>query len=110
MADTTCCIAASIDAKRYGVRTGTPVWQARKLCKDMVFVQARLKSEVRVKPGLTRFLPALLGGEYERAEVEAVKWQGSGDMAANAGANCYLVTPPESEIMKAGDMVSVLLI
>ena len=41
MADTTCCIAASIDAKRYGIKTGTPVWQARKLCKDIVFVQAR---------------------------------------------------------------------
>src|SRR3569832_1923880 len=41
MADTTCCIAASIDAKRFGIRTGTPVWQARKLCKDIVFVQAR---------------------------------------------------------------------
>jgi DNA polymerase-4 len=41
MADTTCCIAASIDAKRYGIKTGTAVWQARKLCKDIVFVQAR---------------------------------------------------------------------
>lgn len=41
MADTTCCIAASIDAKRFGIRTGTPVWQARKLCRDIVFVQAR---------------------------------------------------------------------
>lgn len=41
MADTTCCIAASIDAKRFGIRTGTPVWQAKKLCRDIVFVQAR---------------------------------------------------------------------
>ena len=41
LADTTCCIAASIDAKRHGIKTGTPVWQARKLCKDIVFVQAR---------------------------------------------------------------------
>ena len=41
LADTTCCIAASIDAKRHGVKTGTPVWQARKLCKGIVFVQAR---------------------------------------------------------------------
>ncbi len=41
LADTTCCIAASIDAKRHGIRTGTPVWQARKLCRDIVFVQAR---------------------------------------------------------------------
>ncbi|HET9463237.1 MAG TPA: DNA polymerase, partial [Thiobacillus sp.] len=35
MADTTCCIAASIDAKQFGIKTGTPVWQARKLCKDI---------------------------------------------------------------------------
>ena len=41
LADTTCCIAASIDAKRYGIRTGTPVWQARKLHKNIIFVQAR---------------------------------------------------------------------
>ena len=48
MADTTCCIAASIDAKRFGVRTGTPVWQARKLCKDIVFVQARPATYVEI--------------------------------------------------------------
>ncbi len=77
--------------------------------RGLTFVQARLKSEVRVKPGLTRFLPALLGGEHERAEIEAVPWQGSGDMAANARANCYLVAPAEREIMKAGEMVSVLV-
>jgi DNA polymerase-4 len=41
LAETTCCIAASINAKRYGIKTGTPVWQARTLCKNIVFVQAR---------------------------------------------------------------------
>ena len=41
LADTTCCIAASINAKRYGIKTGTPVWQARKLCPKVIFVQAR---------------------------------------------------------------------
>ena len=48
MADTTCCIAASIDAKRFGIRTGTPVWQARKLCRDIVFVQARPSTYVEI--------------------------------------------------------------
>jgi DNA polymerase-4 len=48
MADTTCCIAASIDAKRFGIRTGTPVWQAKKLCKDIVFVQARPSTYVEI--------------------------------------------------------------
>lgn len=41
MAETTCCIAASYEAKRFGVRTGTSVAEARRLCPDIVFVQAR---------------------------------------------------------------------
>jgi molybdopterin molybdotransferase len=75
----------------------------------LVFVQARLARDVKVKTGLTRFLPAFLGGEHDRAEVELVKWQGSGDMAANARANCYLVVPPDRLGIRAGEMVSVLL-
>jgi molybdopterin molybdotransferase len=78
--------------------------------RKLMFSQARLKAEVRVKTGLTRFLPALLSGEYERTEVEAVKWQGSGDMAATARANCYLVVPPGRERLAAGDIVSILRI
>ena len=76
--------------------------------RKLMFTQARLKSEVRVKTGLTRFLPALLSGQYERAELEAVKWQGSGDMAATARANCYLVVPPDRESLPAGEMVSIM--
>ncbi len=41
MAETTCCIAASYEAKAFGIKTGTMVREARKLCKDMVFVEAR---------------------------------------------------------------------
>jgi len=41
MAETTCCIAASYEAKAFGVKTGTPVREARKLCKDIIFVEAR---------------------------------------------------------------------
>jgi nucleotidyltransferase/DNA polymerase involved in DNA repair len=41
MAETTCCIAASIQAKRCKVKTGTAVREARKRCPDIVFVQAR---------------------------------------------------------------------
>ena len=73
------------------------------------FVKARLTREVKVKTGLTRFLPAILGGDHADPTVEAVKWQGSGDMAANARANCYLVVPPDRETFQAGEMMSVLL-
>jgi len=72
------------------------------------FLQARLKSDLKTKTGLTRFLPALLTGEFERAEVEAVRWQGSGDIAGNARANCYLVVPPDRAHVAAGEMVSIL--
>lgn len=41
LAETTCCIAASYEAKAFGVKTGTLVKEARKLCPDMVFVEAR---------------------------------------------------------------------
>ncbi|HEY9210192.1 MAG TPA: DNA polymerase [Methylotenera sp.] len=41
MAETTCCIAASYEAKAFGVKTGTIVSDARKLCPDIIFVEAR---------------------------------------------------------------------
>jgi DNA polymerase-4 len=41
MAETTCCIAASYEAKAFGVKTGTLVRDARKLCPDIIFVEAR---------------------------------------------------------------------
>jgi DNA polymerase IV len=41
MADTTCCIAASYEAKAYGVRTGTIVGDAKRLCPDLILVEGR---------------------------------------------------------------------
>lgn len=41
MSDTTCAIAASYEAKRYGIRTGTQISDARKLCPDLLVVPAR---------------------------------------------------------------------
>src|SRR6476659_7417499 len=38
LADTTCCIAASYEAKAYGVRTGTIVADARRLCPEILLV------------------------------------------------------------------------
>jgi DNA polymerase-4 len=41
LADTTACIAASYEAKAFGVRTGTKVGDARKLCKGIELIEAR---------------------------------------------------------------------
>jgi DNA polymerase-4 len=45
-AETTACIAASYEAKAFGVKTGTPVWEARKLCPGIVCVVANHKRYV----------------------------------------------------------------
>ena len=41
MAETTCCIAASYEAKAFGIKTGTGVRDARKMCPSIIFVEAR---------------------------------------------------------------------
>jgi molybdopterin molybdotransferase len=72
------------------------------------FLHARLKSEIRIKTGLKRFLPAIVSGEFEESEVELVAWQGSGDIAATARANCYIVVPADRERIPAGAWVAVM--
>lgn len=82
---------------------------AGKSARPLAFVYARLKSEIRVKTGLRRFLPAVLSGEYEDSQVEPVQWQGSGDIAARSRANCYIVVPPDREHIAAGEWVAIML-
>ena len=43
MADTTCAIAASYEAKAFGIKTGTMVREAKQLCPALRLVQARPK-------------------------------------------------------------------
>jgi molybdopterin molybdotransferase len=69
------------------------------------FAQARLVGEVRVKTGLTRFLPARLADR----NVEPVTWQGSGDLASTSRSNCFLVVPPDQPVLSAGETVTILL-
>ena len=77
--------------------------------RKLIFLHAKLKSEIKTKPGLKRFLPAILSGEFEQAEVELARWQGSGDIAATASANCYIVIPPDRERIAAGEWVPLLM-
>jgi len=76
--------------------------------RNLIFLHARLKQEIRTKTGLRRFLPAILSGEFDRTEVELVPWQGSGDIAAIARANCYIVIPADRESLGAGEWVAVM--
>jgi DNA polymerase-4 len=57
MADTTCCIAASYEAKAVGVRTGTIVADSKRMCPDIILIEGR--HEIYV--------------DYHRRIVEAVE-------------------------------------
>ena len=82
---------------------------AGRVAQKLIFSRAQLGKEIKVKPGLKRFLPAMLSGEFENARVELVPWQGSGDMAATARANCFIVVAAEKERVAAGEWVPIML-
>jgi molybdopterin molybdotransferase len=65
---------------------------------------ATLTEPVQAKPNLTRLLPARLEG----TSVTTTPWQGSGDLAANARANCYVEFKPNTAYA-AGDTLRILL-
>ncbi len=77
------------------------------------FTLARMsaKGGKHEKAGLTRFLPAkcTFGVAGQLPEVTLVPWQGSGDLAAMAHANCFLVVPEEPRLMESGGTVRILL-
>ena len=38
--DSTCAIAASYEAKAFGIKTGTPIYEAKKMCPNLICVLA----------------------------------------------------------------------
>lgn len=91
---------------------GAPLLEAlagRTVCGPR-FALARLGEDVKAKPGLTRFLPAACTFAGPSPRVRRVDWQGSGDLAAMARANCFLVVPENTTRLRFGDSVRILLI
>jgi molybdopterin molybdotransferase len=77
--------------------------------RDLPLLEARLGEALQEKPGLTHFLPARVTWQGATPEVKTLPWQGSGDVAALAKGNCFLVVPPDRDNIAAGEAVSVLL-
>jgi molybdopterin molybdotransferase len=77
--------------------------------RPLPLLEAKLSEVLSEKPGLTHFLPARLEWHGGAPEVKALPWQGSGDIATMAKANCFLVVPPDREQVAAGERVTVLL-
>jgi DNA polymerase IV len=77
VAETTCCIAASIEAKKYGIKTGTGVREARLLYPDIVFVVAQHEKYVAVHDkaveAVNRILPVKQVMSIDEMECELPK-------------------------------------
>jgi len=68
------------------------------------WAQATLAEAVSARPNITRLLPARMEG----VAVRLIPWQGSGDLSANARANCYAEFLPD-RAYSSGDVLRVLL-
>ncbi|MCX7897015.1 MAG: hypothetical protein N2441_04000 [Rhodocyclaceae bacterium] len=102
LAETTCCIAASYEAKAFGVKTGTPVREAKKLCPEILFVEARPALYVEMHHRLVAAVESctpvgrilsidemvcpLMGSERRREAAVALAQQIKATIAQNVGA------------------------
>ena len=87
---------------------------AGRLDRGPRFALARLISDVKARPGLTRFLPAACSFAGPLPQVAPVPSEGSGDLAAMARANCFIVVPEEGDLrpksrLEPGATVRILL-
>jgi molybdopterin molybdotransferase len=95
--------AAPVLAALAGSRAPAPRFALAELGKD---------ASRSLKPGLTRFLPAVctfasIDGELPR--VAPIPMQGSGDIVSFAGSNCFLVIPDSEANLEKGAIVRILL-
>ena len=123
MADTTCCIAASYEAKAFGVKTGTQVRAAKAMCPGLVLVDARHEMYVdyhhRIIDAVERCLPVgvvlsidemacrLMGREQplEAAKELALKVKQSVRDHAGSTLRCSIGLAPNRYLAKiASDM------
>ena len=99
--DSTSAIAASYEAKAYGIRTGTKIWEAKALCRDLVIVSGRHEEYVRfhhqIIAEVERHVPVtavcsidevacrLMDNENSRAGVTALAARIKAGIRANVG-------------------------
>ena len=90
-AETTCCIAASYEARRYGIKCGTQIGEARRMCPDLVVVKGdhgvyaayherieRVVQEVlpiEEKLSIDEMSFRLLGTERTPAVAQEIAWE-----------------------------------
>jgi molybdopterin molybdotransferase len=106
-------ISSAVTFLLFGAPVLSALAGAREAGPRFALAELAADTDRRTKPGLTRFLPAHCDFNARMGklpQVEMVAWQGSGDLAAFARSNCFVVVPEEVGSLKAGTMVSILLL
>jgi DNA polymerase-4 len=101
LSDTTCAIAASYEAKAFGVKTGTPIYEAKKMCPGLICVQAKHENYVdfhhRIMEEIDKHIPIeivasidevacqLMGPQCEAKEAIAIAERIKAGLRRNIG-------------------------
>jgi DNA polymerase-4 len=123
MADTTCCIAASYEAKAFGVRTGTQVGEAKKKCPGIILVAGNhadyakysheitkaveMACPVSHNPSIDEMVCQLIGREQEPPRARRIALEVKESIYKNVGAalRCSIGMAPNRYLAKiASDM------
>ncbi|MEO6804133.1 MAG: DNA polymerase [Granulicella sp.] len=123
MADTTCCIAASYEAKDLGIKTGTQVGEAKRICPDIVLIEGNhgeyadysrriaeavdLCCPVAHTPSIDEMVCQLIGREQEPPRARAIALEIKQSIYKNVGValRCSIGMAPNRYLAKiASDM------
>ncbi|OGR46089.1 MAG: hypothetical protein A2X37_06255 [Elusimicrobia bacterium GWA2_66_18] len=122
-ADTTCCIAVSCEGKAWGVKTGTKVGEAKRLCPQMQFIEGDhgnyIKYHNQIVEAVESCLPIesvcsidemacrLTGSQQDLKTAEALAVQIKSTIRSRVGSSlrCSIGAAPNRYLAKiAGDM------
>ncbi len=120
MTDATCAIAASYEAKAYGVKTGTKIYDAKQLCPDLKCILARPDKYVdyhhAIRAAAEKVLPInkiwsidefdciLMGREQEQENAIRLALKMKEQIAKDVGIHvkCSIGLAPNSFLAKVG--------
>jgi DNA polymerase IV len=123
MADTTCCIAASYEAKALGIKTGTQVGEAKKICPGIILIAGdhanyaeyshniakavELACPVSHTPSIDEMVCQLIGREQEPPRARKIALEIKQSIYKNVGValRCSIGMAPNRYLAKiASDM------
>jgi DNA polymerase-4 len=123
MADTTCCIAASYEAKALGIKTGTQVGKAKEMCPSIVLIEGNhaeyaeyshriakaveLACPVSHTPSIDEMVCQLMGREQEPPRARKIALEIKRSIYENVGEalRCSIGMAPNRYLAKiASDM------